>query len=84
MALETEMRQEKDSLSSDMKTTYLWRKLTSSYRIGDFTPGHPPTENTNNKLILYWEIKVVNSSFIAAKRGQILTVAQTTNYFKPQ
>jgi hypothetical protein len=57
MALETEMKQEKDSLSFAMKTTYLWRTLTLSYRIGDFIPGHPLMENTEIKLILYWEIK---------------------------
>ena len=84
MALETEMKQEKGSLSSAMKTTFLWRTLTSSYRIGDFTPGHPPTENTEIKLILYWEIKDGGTHSLLQKRGQMPTVAQTMNYFMLQ
>ena len=47
MALESEMKQEKDLLSSAMKTTYLSQTLTLSYEIGDCILGHPLTKNRN-------------------------------------
>ena len=51
---------------------YLWRTLILSHQIRDFIPDHLPTENTEIKFSLYWEIEDGG------------TVVQTMNYFKAQ